>query len=185
MDECKRVKESFPDYVEGTLDSEEKKKIDEHLRHCYHCSSTLKGVLLLRENLKKLKKVKTSENFELALRSKIQREMEKRAPLVKLREVISLRRLPVYSLVAVFLFFLGYLAWEKFGPHPQAFPTYPEVTSSNIELDERVYYVLDEIPLTLLSPNRATKRQILSPPDSIEIVLPFEGQKGFVKAVTF
>lgn len=185
MDECKRVEEYFVDYIEGILSSEGKKKIDEHLKNCYHCSSTLKGVLLLRENLKRLKKVKTSENFELALRGKIQREMDRRAPLVKLREVVSLRRLPVYSLVAVFLFFIGYLAWEKFSPHPQEFPTYPEVISSNIELDERVYYVLDEIPLTLLSQNRARKKQILPPPDSIEISLPIEGQKGFVKAVTF
>lgn len=71
MMNCDKAKELLSDYVDGTLDIEQKRKIEEHLNSDEECKKLFEHAQLIKNHLKNLPTVNPSEEFDIKLRQKI------------------------------------------------------------------------------------------------------------------
>ncbi|MFQ6110195.1 MAG: anti-sigma factor family protein [Candidatus Aminicenantales bacterium] len=118
MDNCRRFDDCFSDYVEGNLDPEVREETQRHLQSCYRCSAYVRRIQLLRNNLRSLTRLKTSESFEIALRGRLKREMRRESLVERILPAIVLRRAPAFGLAAVVILVGSYFAYQKFA-HPK------------------------------------------------------------------
>ena len=72
---CKEFQSFISEYIDGEISDSLKSGIEAHLSSCSHCSLVLKSTLSLKSYLRNLKKVKTSPNFETALRQRLRNEI--------------------------------------------------------------------------------------------------------------
>lgn len=177
MDNCRRFDDCFSDYVEGNLDPEVREETQRHLQSCYRCSAYVRRIQLLRNNLRSLTRLKTSESFEIALRGRLKREMRRESLVERILPAIVLRRAPAFGLAAVVILVGSYFAYQKFAHPKKGLPTAAGVQeSSDVALSgredlpqllgsdsfqstgaaEHVYYVIDDIPLEVLTTTRGT-----------------------------
>lgn len=77
MASCKEFQSFISDYIDGDISKSLKHELDLHLESCENCSHILKRTLTLKELLKNLKRVKTSSDFDVVLRKKLQGELNK------------------------------------------------------------------------------------------------------------
>lgn len=188
MDNCRKFDEYFSDYVEGNLDPKIKEEAEKHLDNCYRCSTYVRRIQLLRSNLRSLTRHKTSESFEITLRGRLKREMRRGSLVERILPAVLFRRAPVYGVAAVLVLVGGYLAYQKF-VHPQedlsASPKVQEppdlaltgredllqMSGKDDSLStgavEHVYYVIDDIPLEVLTTTRGTPSALRSSDDYI------------------
>jgi hypothetical protein len=71
MDRCATVKSLFSSYIDKTINPQSRKILEDHLKICKKCDLILTNIRFLAGRLKKLPAIKTPENFEENLRSRI------------------------------------------------------------------------------------------------------------------
>ena len=71
---CKEVCDYFSAYLDGEVSETLKKEIEIHFDRCPHCKAILNKANSIREYMKSLSKIKTSDNFEVKLRERISQE---------------------------------------------------------------------------------------------------------------
>jgi hypothetical protein len=116
MKECKRFEEAILDYLEGLVSIGQRKQIEKHFENCLSCSNALKDMKNIRVLLRNLKPIRTSDNFETVLRTRISMERS-----LSRRGIINVPlRMPVYAaagaLVVLAAFFI-------FNPGNKYFPS--------------------------------------------------------------
>lgn len=74
MKDCNRLKDHLYDYVDEVLPNESKKRLEQHLESCPDCETVLQNLRLLKNQLRTLKPLKTSSDFDMILRARIKME---------------------------------------------------------------------------------------------------------------
>jgi len=60
---CENIKGLLSSYMDGMLNDEEKRMIEEHIRHCVSCSRELKELKYLNNILDSLEELEVPERF--------------------------------------------------------------------------------------------------------------------------
>ncbi len=74
MPECKSFQETIFDYIDGLLPTGARKDVVKHLEECPDCSEIYENVMQVRWQLRNLKSIKVSPDFETVLRTRISME---------------------------------------------------------------------------------------------------------------
>jgi len=82
MDSCQRFKEMLSDYIEGSLDQQNKRAMEQHLRNCLQCTQKVRQLKSLIHNLQALPKVQVSPDFETILRARISMERRRKRQFI-------------------------------------------------------------------------------------------------------
>lgn len=90
---CKRFEDDIFDYVDGLLFGPRKKELDKHFEECSPCSRAFEEIKRVRSQLRKLRPLRTSADFETVLRSRISLERSLRRGALNNWPV----RIPLYA----------------------------------------------------------------------------------------
>lgn len=90
---CKKIERKIIDFIEGNLNFEEKKKIEEHLKICENCNSLYRDFLFILTHSKKIEVGKINESL---LKERIISGIER-----KKIHLVSLK--PVYVFLSLFV----------------------------------------------------------------------------------
>ncbi len=171
MISCDQFTSLITDYLDGFLSGERKKQFEEHLLGCHTCKTTFQRVKLVRRHLQELPHIHTSSTFEVVLRSRIRRELERENFFERLLLKLSGNRAPAYGLALVSLAAVSILAFNLFFQTHSATQALRPVTSKSVlvslpspqqsksavqtpPVEERVRYILDEVALSETSATR-------------------------------
>lgn len=75
MKNCKWFEKFFSDYIDGQLDSKMILDLESHLKDCPNCMEIIQRMKKIGKNLQNLPRLKTSNDFETVLRTRIRVEM--------------------------------------------------------------------------------------------------------------
>lgn len=86
------------DYIEGELSERDKEQIENHFDECTTCSKITSRISKLQNNLKNLRRIQTSTDFETVLRTRIR--IESGIGRRRLHEIIWSwpARIPIYGM---------------------------------------------------------------------------------------
>jgi len=96
---CKEVCNYFSAYLDGELSETLKKEIKVHFNNCPHCKAILNKAYSIKEYMKSLSKIKTSDNFEVRLRERVSRELTRKRSFIN-TWAESINYLPNKSIIA-------------------------------------------------------------------------------------
>lgn len=114
MNTCERFSESFSDYVENILPASTKQQIETHLSACADCHATVARLDDLRDHLKNLQRVQTSDDFEAVLRARIKLDQRTRRASGPAVRRATPKRVASYSVLALMILMSsGYLLWRN------------------------------------------------------------------------
>ncbi len=171
MISCDRFTSLISDYLDGFLSGENKKAFEEHLLSCKACRATFQRVKLVQKHLHELPEIHTSSTFDVVLRSRIRRELERESFFERFLLKLTGSRTPAYGLALASLALISFLAFNLFfqtQPNQQA-STPARATSTMAVLpsaqtkavartasrvEEHVRYILDEVALSESSATR-------------------------------
>ncbi|MFQ5864904.1 MAG: anti-sigma factor family protein [bacterium] len=160
MKDCKRFEEKILEYAEGLLPIAQKKEIERHVENCFSCLNALKDLRSVRSLLRGLKPLKTSDDFETVLRTRISMERS-----LSRRGIINRPiRIPLYAavgaLVVIAAFFVLNSTNKYFPtmgsnepansvPSYLANPTLSRDSSTNSQnIPEKINYPMDWVNLS-------------------------------------
>ncbi|MGH7449741.1 MAG: zf-HC2 domain-containing protein [bacterium] len=113
MKNCERFVGLLSDYADSTMAPAEKSEFAAHLKECAECNSAAEGVVNLRQNLRRLPALQTSQDFETILRTRI--KLDRRAnmaPVWNMRYAGS-RRVVSYSAAAALAMVCVFYLWQR------------------------------------------------------------------------
>ena len=113
MKNCERFVGLFSDYADSTMAPPEKSEFAAHLKECAECRSAAEGVVNLRQNLRRLPALQTSQDFETILRARI--KLDRRtsvAPIWNMRYAGPRRFVSYSAATALALVCVLYL-WQR------------------------------------------------------------------------
>ena len=171
MISCDRFTSLISDYLDGFLNGENKKAFEEHLLGCEACRATFQRVKLVQKHLRELPAIHTSSTFDVVLRSRIRRELERESFFERLLLKLIGSRTPAYGLALASLALVSFLAFNLFfqtqsnrqaltpSRSTSAMVTLPAAQSKAVakaasRVEERVRYILDEVALSESSATR-------------------------------
>ncbi len=150
MAPCQWFKKNIMDLLDNELDIFQKKNLEKHLKECINCSNFLSRARLLKSYLKKLPRIKASENFQILLREHIRREMAEKKKVAVGRGLIIKRWVPAFG-IAFFLILIGAWVFNRGIPFPHSLKG-KVATNSTTRLhpgdtfNGKVQYVIDDFP---------------------------------------
>jgi hypothetical protein len=101
--ECHDIQEKLSAYIEGLISSEEKLRIDEHLKACQHCSESLADLKKTLEYMRNLEEVEPPPWLSGKVMARVRSEAEqKRGILQRLFYPLHVK-LPIEAFAAIFL----------------------------------------------------------------------------------
>lgn len=108
MSFCQGFEEKIFDHVEGLLPHEFRQEVNEHFQSCHRCSNIYSTLLGVKTQLRSLKPVKTSADFETVLRTRIrmERSLSRRSFFAKPIGIQIYAATGAFIVLAAF-FFLG------------------------------------------------------------------------------
>jgi hypothetical protein len=113
MKNCERFVGLLSDYADSTMAPVEKSEFAAHLKECAECRSAAEGVVNLRQNLRRLPALQTSQDFETILRARIKLDRRTHvAPIWNMRYASS-RRLATYSATAALAVVCVFYLWQR------------------------------------------------------------------------
>lgn len=71
MTDCDKFKMNFSNYLDGELQTQVRKSLDDHFSECPECHETYRQMKDIRENLNNLPPLSTSSGFEQSLQQRI------------------------------------------------------------------------------------------------------------------
>jgi len=100
---CQRFKAMVSDYIEGELDQQNQRLMENHLRDCLVCKSKISQLKQLIQSLRKLPRISVSPDFETVLRARVNRESRLARRQTKNWLPVGHFPLPAYVFVAAVL----------------------------------------------------------------------------------
>ncbi len=107
MKPCKGFEERITDYAEGLLPQTYSKELEAHFQTCSSCRETFNAIRSLRIQLKHLRPVKTSADFNTVLHARIrmERSLNRRSLLLRPAALPAYAATGALALVAAFFLF--------------------------------------------------------------------------------
>lgn len=151
MGNCEKFMEKIFDYVDGLISPDKKREIESHVGECSNCRNLFTDAKNVRQQLRNLKPVKTSADFDTVLRARIrmERSLNRRGifdwPL----------RLPIYavagSLAVITAFFILSESKSSFRANPSQSPFISQSLKNNSSSDrsafrQQVRFPMDKVP---------------------------------------
>lgn len=114
MSSCERVMNNMSAYVEGTVSGEDFAWFEDHLDSCPGCEAAVARMRTLGVRLRSLESVKTSESFQVVLRSRIRREIEAQPEsfLDRMAAFFRVSGAPAYGLSVLTLLLFSYVSFD-------------------------------------------------------------------------
>jgi len=95
MANCNRISDLFSEYVENDLPRDDAAKVQAHLAACPSCKERVDQLMVLRQRLTGMHQVKTTDDFDLVLRARIQ--MSKKIGRSTLLPQFFVNRSPLFN----------------------------------------------------------------------------------------
>ncbi len=95
MANCNRISDLFSEYVENDLSRDDAAKVQAHLAACPSCKERVDQLTALRQRLTGMHQIKTTDDFDLVLRARIQ--MSKKIGRPTLLPQFFYNRPPLFS----------------------------------------------------------------------------------------
>ncbi len=173
MNTCESFSESFSDYVENTVHTEQRQSLDTHLSQCPSCHAAVDRLQNLRSRMRALPRLKTSPDFDTMLRTRLMLERKRAARFHFFPEFARIPRSLAYALAGVAVFLLvGVFARNGQSSHAFA----PRLGNEELRISSVTtpasntshplpkVYALDKIsPASLLAPRASTTETQHSP----------------------
>ncbi|NOX36663.1 MAG: hypothetical protein GXO78_03920 [Calditrichaeota bacterium] len=109
MHQCDKFRVYFSSYIEGELHSEQRKYLEAHLAVCPECSEAVYQIKIIRESLRRLPTIQTSDGFETRLHYRInQLNQQSTSPFFLIKEhwkIPALGSAILLLVVTTFIFF--------------------------------------------------------------------------------
>ncbi len=109
MHQCDKFRVYFSSYIEGELHSEQRKYLEAHLAVCSECSEAVYQIKIIRESLRRLPPIRTSDGFETQLHYRInQFSQQSTSPFFLIREhwkIPAIGSAILLMVVTTFIFF--------------------------------------------------------------------------------
>jgi len=109
MDNCYKYQKYINDFIDNDIDSAREKQLEEHIKVCSSCNQFLKKSRLLKHSLGTLPRYKTSTTFEIVLRSRLKKEINKSPFFINLPFFPIIRPIPAIAAFTIILIFVGVL----------------------------------------------------------------------------
>lgn len=179
MTNCNQFKEAILDYVDGLMTPEQKKMVTKHLDECSHCRDFYDETKHLRSQLKQLKPIRISSDFETVLRTRISMEKSLSRRGIATWPV----KLPLYVAAGALIFMAALLFYNNILINGQSANTlsFYSTTLAGDKSDDQIpnvsqkVYTMDKIMMrgqgTPLNSESITKNSG-TPPDSVKNNLP-------------
>jgi len=106
---CYKYQKYINDYIDNDIDAARKIELEEHMKNCSSCQENLKNAKLLKKSLASLPRYRTSPTFDIVLRSKLKKEINKSSTLLNLPFLPMIRPVPAFAAFTIFLIFVGVL----------------------------------------------------------------------------
>jgi len=106
---CYKYQKFINDYIDNDIDTARKKELEEHMKNCSSCHENFKSAKLLKKSLASLPRYKTSPTFDIVLRSKLKKEINKSSTLLNLPFLPMIRPVPAFAALTIILIFVGVL----------------------------------------------------------------------------
>jgi len=163
MDSCKKFKALLSDYLEGGLDQQTKRVMEQHFNDCLNCSKAIARLKSLHRTLSELPKLTVSSDFETVLRTRIRVEsgLERRR---RERFAILPIQHPVFATAALIMILAGSIAIitqlnKRSSPYPtdasKNYQWYQGGEKQSQQLsNERVVYVMERQTVPYIQPDR-------------------------------
>lgn len=104
MNTCESFSESFSDYVENTIHTEQRQSLDTHLSQCPSCHAAVHRLQNLRSHMRTLTRIKTSPDFETMLRTRLMLERKRASRFQFFPEFTRMPRSFAYALAGIAMF---------------------------------------------------------------------------------
>lgn len=114
INDCEQFAKRLSSYTDGEMDKLEKERWEQHLRTCAACSTLLRRVKDLGEQLRNLPQVKVSPDFNVVLRARIRMEQHRRVWPQFLTEPLWGWRLPAFGAAAVLFLAVSLVVFSQF-----------------------------------------------------------------------
>ena len=160
MTSCDKFVPLFTEYLDGNLSGQSKSEFEEHIQSCSDCAQTVQHLKTLQVQLKQLTPVKTSDAFNVILRSRIRYELEKPSLWDQVVTYFLVNRVPAFATGFAMLLLVSFFSYSLFfrsndrsdvfvpvevaNEQPIAQTFYPSSKKSNQPAKQDVYYVIDQ-----------------------------------------
>jgi hypothetical protein len=179
----------------------EKGEFAAHLKECAECRSAAEGVVNLRQNLRRLPALQTSQDFETILRARIKLDRRAHMPPIWSMRYAGPRRFVSYSAAAALAVVCVFYLWQRLSA--DSLPTTPSslaVSQMQIAPNQilpsvspaKILYTLDKVTPQLWPNLGITRKGAVRPSapvakDSMKVQLPARTEVTPVshQAITF
>ncbi len=171
MSNCKRIKAIVSEYIEQDLTREQQRMVEAHLSDCKTCDEVIERVKDLRTKLHTLAQLKTSEDFETILRTRIR--IESGLSRRRLSEILwtGPAKLPVYGMAVALIVIASIMVFDqvKQSRRPAQPAAYINTefydgnsqqnqrTSTMNASDDVIYYAIDKVTPDEVASKNETK----------------------------
>ena len=123
MKSCHDVQNHLSSYLDEEINVDLRKQIDEHAAVCPRCKSILNNGYAVKNYMKGLLRLKTSEAFELRLRERISKEITgKRGTIINWREALNfVNRKPIMGFAAAAAIVAAVIAMNNYNSGDEKF----------------------------------------------------------------
>ena len=149
MNPCQRFKKVVSELIDGELDILQQKFAEEHLKKCPNCDRLIKQIRSVKDHIRNLSKIQTSENFHILLRERIRREMAGKRELLPVSSGFSYRWIPAAALCVVMIIAGFWMIDRKTSLFNQTYIAEVEKAPSapsNVRFRGEVDYITDQYP---------------------------------------
>ena len=127
MMECKDIREKLSFYLEGTLPSEEKRLIGEHLNSCPQCGTALQDLKRTEELVKNLEEVEPPAWMTQKIMARVRTEQEKKRGIFQKLFYPLHIKVPIEALATVLIAVVAVYVFRAVEPEMKSMPLPPAV----------------------------------------------------------
>jgi len=109
MANCYKYQKYINDFIDNDIDAARKIELEKHIKVCSSCNENLKSSKLLKQTLSSLPRYKTSSTFDIVLRSRLKKEINKSPSLINLPFFPMIRPIPAFAALTIIFIFVGIL----------------------------------------------------------------------------
>ncbi len=125
--ECKGIREKLSAYLEGTLPSEEKRFIEEHLNSCPQCSTTLEDLKKTGEFVRNLEEVGPPAWMTQKIMARVRAEQDKKRGIFQKLFYPLHIKVPIEALATVLIAVVAVYVFRAVEPEMKSMPVPPAV----------------------------------------------------------
>jgi hypothetical protein len=115
---CKKVRKNFQEYLEGTLESARKKKLEDHIKGCSSCKKELESLKTYFNSMGSIEPIRAPDGFLRSVRQRIE-EAKKPARIIPIRIKVPLELAGAVAAIVIAVIVFRNIIPEKRELRPQ------------------------------------------------------------------